>query len=322
MRDDFGREVSYLRLSVTDRCNLRCRYCMPAEGVCPRRHADILSFEEMREVVEAAAALGVTKVRLTGGEPLVRRGIVDLVGMVSSVPGIREVAMTTNATLLAPLAEDLRAAGLTRLNVSLDTLDPARYAEITRGGSLEAALAGLDAADAAGFRNTKVNAVLMGGVTDDVRPLALMARERPVSVRFIELMRMGECYGWPAERFVPASTVLDQLPELEPVASSEPAAPGGAGVAELFSAPGWPGTVGLIRPVSHRFCASCDRIRVTADGMLKPCLHSSAELPLRGLHGDDLVAAIAQGIAAKPARHHIGTTRGSDTPRDMNQIGG
>ncbi len=315
MRDEFGRDIRYLRLSVTDRCNCRCVYCMPENGVPMLSHADILSFEEMRDIVAAAASLGVRKVRLTGGEPLVRRGIVDLVGMIAAVPGIDEVDMTTNATLLAPVAASLRDAGLTRLNVSLDTLDAARYEAITRRGTLADALAGLAAAHDAGFANTKINCVLVGGVNDDeLRPLAELARDRDLTVRFIELMRMGECAGWPKGRFVSADEVLSAVPELVQV--------GGQGVSELYHAPGWKGSVGLIRPMTHRFCSSCDRIRVTADGRLKPCLHSAAEVNLRGLSGQDLVEAIRAGIAAKPRGHRMDNGRASDSLRAMNEIGG
>ena len=315
MRDEFGRDIRYLRLSVTDRCNCRCVYCMPDNGVPMLSHADILSFEEMRDIVAAAASLGVRKVRLTGGEPLVRRGIVDLVGMVAAVPGIDEVDMTTNATLLAPVAASLRGAGLTRLNVSLDTLNAARYKAITRRGTLADALAGLEAAYDAVFANTKINCVLIGGVNDDeLRPLAELARDRDLTVRFIELMRMGECAGWPKGRFVSADEVLSAVPELVQV--------GGQGVSELYHAPGWKGSVGLIRPMTHRFCSSCDRIRVTADGRLKPCLHSAAEVNLRGLSGQDLVEAIRAGIAAKPRGHRMDNGRASDSLRAMNEIGG
>ena len=346
MHDTFGRDVTYLRLSVTDLCNCRCVYCMPACGVPRLRHEDILSFEQMRQIVVAAASLGVRKVRLTGGEPLVRRNIVELVRMVASVPGVDEVDMTTNATLLAPVAAELRAAGLTRLNVSLDTLDAERYRKITRVGTLEDALAGLAAAREAGFSGTKVNCVLLGGINqDELRPLAELARTRELSVRFIELMPMGTKDGFDipltraVARAVPipviasggvgklehfaegiidgeADAVLAAVPELEPVASAT------QGVAELFCAPGWRGTVGLIRPMTHRFCGQCNRIRVTADGRLKPCLHSAAEVDLRGLSGKDLVQAIARGIAAKPGRHHMDMGHASQTPRAMSQIGG
>lgn len=315
MLDGEGRLIEYLRLSVTDRCNCRCAYCMPAGGVPMLGHKDILSFEELTEVVTACAQLGVRKVRLTGGEPLVRRGLPELVRMIRAVLGVEELAMTTNATLLAPVAAELHHAGLDRLNVSLDTLDAARYAELTRGGSLEDALAGLAAARDAGFSRTKVNCVLMGGVNDaDVPRLAELARTEPIDVRFIELMPMGPCAGWPKARFVPAETVLEVVPGLVPLRRD--------GVAELWHAPGWAGNVGLIRPMSHRFCDGCSRIRVTADGRLKPCLHSAAEIPLRGLHGEALLAELRRGIAAKPAYHHMDQDHASQSARDMNEIGG
>lgn len=315
MLDGEGRLIEYLRLSVTDRCNCRCTYCMPAGGVPMLGHKDILSFEELTEVVAACAQLGVRKVRLTGGEPLVRRGLPELVRMIRAVPGVEELAMTTNATLLAPVAAELHHAGLDRLNVSLDTLDAVRYAELTRGGSLEDALAGLAAARDAGFSRTKVNCVLMGGVNDaDVPRLAELARTEPIDVRFIELMPMGPCAGWPKARFVPAETVLEVVPGLVPLRRD--------GVAELWHAPGWAGNVGLIRPMSHRFCDGCSRIRVTADGRLKPCLHSAAEIPLRGLHGEALLAELRRGIAAKPAYHHMDQDHASQSARDMNEIGG
>lgn len=315
MLDGEGRLIEYLRLSVTDRCNCRCTYCMPAGGVPMLGHRDILSFEELTEVVTACAQLGVRKVRLTGGEPLVRCGLPELVRMIRAVPGVEELAMTTNATLLAPVAAELHHAGLDRLNVSLDTLDAARYAELTRGGSLEDALAGLAAARDAGFSHTKVNCVLMGGVNDaDVPRLAELARTEPIDVRFIELMPMGPCAGWPKARFVPAETVLEAVPGLEPLRRD--------GVAELWHAPGWEGNVGLIRPMSHRFCDGCSRIRVTADGRLKPCLHSAAEIPLRGLHGEALLSELRRGIAAKPAYHHMDQDHASQSARDMNEIGG
>lgn len=315
MLDGEGRLIEYLRLSVTDRCNCRCTYCMPAGGVPMLGHKDILSFEELTEVVGACAQLGVRKVRLTGGEPLVRRGLPELVRMIRAVPGVEELAMTTNATLLAPVAAELHHAGLDRLNVSLDTLDAARYAELTRGGSLEDVLAGLAAARDAGFSRTKVNCVLMGGVNDaDVPRLAELARTEPIDVRFIELMPMGPCAGWPKARFVPAETVLEAVPGLVPLRRD--------GVAELWHAPGWVGNVGLIRPMSHRFCDGCSRIRVTADGRLKPCLHSAAEIPLRGLHGEALLSELRRGIAAKPAYHHMDQDHASQSARDMNEIGG
>ena len=321
MRDGYGRTIRYLRLSVTDKCNCRCVYCMPAGGVPRCRHEDLLSFEELTEVVRAATTLGVRKVRVTGGEPLARRGVVDLCQMVAAVPGVEELDMTTNATMLAPVAADLRAAGVTRLNVSLDTLDPERYRAVTRVGTLADALAGIRAAREAGFGSStdsplKINCVLMGGVNvDEVPRLVDMAQREPVEVRFIELMPMGECALWPRERFVSADVVLDACPELVRI--------GTGGVAELYRGPGFAGRVGLIRAVSHRFCSACDRIRVTADGRVKPCLHSAAEVSVRGLHGEGLARALARAILMKPAHHELAPgARPSATPRDMNEIGG
>lgn len=321
MLDGYGRTIRYLRLSVTDKCNCRCVYCMPATGVPRCRHEGLLSFEELTEVVRAATTLGVRKVRVTGGEPLARRGVVDLCRMVAAVPGVEELDMTTNATMLAPVAADLRAAGVTRLNVSLDTLDPERYRAVTRVGTLADALAGIRAAREAGFGSSadsplKINCVLMGGVNvDEVPRLVDMAQREPVEVRFIELMPMGECALWPRERFVSANVVLDACPELERI--------GTGGVAELYRGPGFAGRVGLIRAVSHRFCSACDRIRVTADGRVKPCLHSAAEVSVRGLHGEGLARALARAILMKPAHHELAPgARPSATPRDMNEIGG
>lgn len=315
MRDKEGRAIEYLRLSVTDRCNCRCAYCMAADGVPMLSHDDICSFEELARITRATCDLGVRKVRLTGGEPLARKGIVELVSMLRSVPGVEELDMTTNATMLAPIASDLRRAGLDRLNVSLDSLDPERYASITRCGRLADALAGLEAAREAGFTGTKLNCVLMGGVNDeDVPRLAALARDHEVDVRFIELMPLGPAASWPHERFVSAEAVLEAVPELVPMDHD--------GVAELFSAPGWAGRVGLIRPMSCRFCADCTRIRVTADGRLKPCLHSATEVNLRGLDDAGLHEALLAGIAAKPAHHSMDATHVSESLRAMNEIGG
>ncbi|MCC8357298.1 MAG: GTP 3',8-cyclase MoaA, partial [Oscillospiraceae bacterium] len=281
MTDGFGRKIEYLRLSVTDLCNLRCQYCMGPEGVEKRDHRDILSHEEIEEIVRAAVKLGVRKVRVTGGEPLVRSGIVDICRRIGAIDGVEELCITTNGLRLPELAGALRQAGVCRLNISLDTLRPERYREITRVGSLEMALAGLEAARAAGFPAPKLNCVLMGGINDDEIPdfVALTERE-PVSVRFIELMPIGPCRDWDKSRFIPADAVLRTVPDLTPV--------GGDGVARLYCLPGAEGTVGLIRPVSDHFCPACNRIRITADGKLKPCRHSAAELPLRGLHGEEL----------------------------------
>ena len=312
MQDLCARNITYLRLSVTDLCSLRCRYCMPAGGVPKRDHGDICSVEELVEITQAAVDCGVRKVRLTGGEPLVRRGILDICQRISAISEVEELCLTTNGAALSQLAKPLREAGVDRLNVSLDTLRPDRYAYMTRGGRLENVFRGLEAAAEAGFAGTKLNAVLMKDFNEDEIPEFVdIARRYPVEVRFIELMPIGE--GNRAQ-FLPAETVRSVCPDLRPI--------GGSGVARRYRSPNGRGTVGLIEPMSHRFCAACDRIRVTADGKLKPCLHSSQEIPLRGLHGEALRQAIQAGIAAKPERHHMNETGRSEAGRNMHQIGG
>ena len=315
MKDALGRNISYLRLSVTELCDLRCRYCMAEEGVRKRGHGELCSFEELRDFAAAAASLGVTKLRVTGGEPLVRRGIVELCAMLRAVPGIEELCLTTNGTHLLQLAAPLKEAGVDRLNISLDTLRPERYREITRTGELENVLHGIEAAEKAGFEQIKLNCVLLGGVNEDEIPdFVALTREKPWQVRFIELMPMGVCAAWPAERFLPAREVLSRVPELRPAGQS--------GVARLYRLQDAAGTVGLIEPMSCAFCADCTRIRITADGKLKPCLHSDAEIPLRGLSGAALKEAMREGILMKPARHRMDETGRTETHRDMFAIGG
>lgn len=312
MRDSHARTITYLRLSVTDLCSFRCRYCMPAEGVPKRDHRDVCSVEELVEIAGAAVDCGVRKVRLTGGEPLVRRGILEICRGIAALPGVEELCLTTNGAALPQLAGALKEAGVNRLNVSLDTLRPDRFAYITRVGRLEDPLRGLEAAAEAGFTGTKLNVVLMKDFNDDEIPdFVDLARRYPLEVRFIELMPIGE--GRNAQ-FLPAQAVLDACPDLRPAESS--------GVARRYRPPDGPGLVGLIEPMSHRFCVQCDRIRVTADGKLKPCLHSDQELPLRGLHGEELRRAIQAGVAAKPERHHMNETGRSQAGRNMHQIGG
>lgn len=307
------RTVDYLRLSVTDLCNLRCRYCMGAEGVEKKQHREILSLEELEEMARAAAACGVKKIRLTGGEPLVRRGIVDLCRRLKAIDGVEELALTTNGVLLEELAEPLREAGVDRLNISLDTLNAEKYTQITRCGDIQKVRKGLAAAEAAGFCGIKLNAVLLRDFNvSEIPDFVALTKEKDYAVRFIELMPMAVCADW--DQYVTAETVLETVPALQRV--------GGDGVAEVYRVEGYRGTVGLIRPISHRFCADCNRIRITADGKLKPCLHSRSEIPLRGLHGEELREAIREGIAAKPERHFLQEKGVSDCRRDMNEIGG
>lgn len=315
MNDTLGRKITYLRLSVTDLCDLRCIYCMPEHGVPKRAHSEICSLEELCDMAAAAVSLGVRKVRITGGEPLVRRGVVSLCRMLRALPGLEELCLTTNGVYLPELAAPLREAGVDRLNISLDTLRPERYRSITRIGELSSVLRGLDAAEAAGFSHTKLNCVLMGGVNDDeIEDFVRLTQACPLSVRFIELMPMGACAKWEKARFLPAGAVLDRVPELEPAGTD--------GVSRLYRIPGAAGTVGLIEPMSHAFCAECSRIRITADGKLKPCLHADTEIALRGLHGEALLDAIRQGIARKPECHALMRDGESHAGRCMSEIGG
>ena len=314
MIDQYGRTIDYLRLSVTDLCNYRCQYCMPADGVEKGPHGAVLSVEEYGEIARAAVKLGVRKIRLTGGEPLVRRGILDICQTLRAIPELKELCLTTNGSLLPELAKPLQEAGVDRLNISLDTLRTERFREITRRGDLEDAFAGIRAAEDAGFQNLKLDTVLMGGVNDDeIEDFLSLTKEHPWEVRFIELMPMGPCAAWPKERFLPVTEILNRFPALEEIEPN--------GVARRYRLPGAMGTVGLITPMSHEFCGACRRIRVTADGKLKGCLHSREEISLRGLHGRELEDAILRGILQKPKGHHL-TEHASDTPRTMNEIGG
>lgn len=279
-----------------------------------RSHQEILSVEEITEIAGAAVKLGVTKIRLTGGEPLVRNGILEICRQLKAIPGLKELCLTTNGSLLPKLATPLREAGVDRVNISLDTLRPERLSAISRRGNLEDVLAGIAAAEAAGFDHLKLNTVLIGGFNDDEIPdFVGLTEQHAWEVRFIELMAMGPCASWDKRCFLSAGEVLRRCPDLRPMP--------GEGVAQRYKRPGAKGVVGLISPVSHEFCADCRRIRVTADGKLKGCLHSREEIALRGLHKWELEDAIRQGILQKPQRHHL-AERPSDTSRNMNQIGG
>ncbi len=311
--DSFGRTIDTLRMSVTNLCNERCIYCMPSECESKRAHIEELSIDELFDIVKAAAELGISKIRLTGGEPLIRQGLLDLCRRICNLDKIKELCITTNGLLLSNMASELAQAGVNRINMSLDTLKEYRYREITRVGTLGKALDGLHAA-LANFKSVKINTVLIGGVNDDeIGDFIELTRNEPIEVRFLELMPIGECIGWGKERFVSADEVLRRFPSHRKIENS--------GVAERYKLDGYTGTVGLIRPISSCFCADCSRIRVTSDGMLKPCLHSNAEIPLRGLTGDTIKEKILSGIMQKPARHTL-SLFGSESGRHMNEIGG
>lgn len=317
MLDQYKRNINYMRISVTELCNLRCRYCMPVEGICKKEHKEMLSEDELVQAVEAAVSLGITKLRITGGEPLVKRNILSICRRITAVNGIREVCMTTNGILLPALAVPLREAGVTRLNISLDTLDRKKYAYITRGGALDDAWAGIEAALSAGYQKVKLNAVLIGGFNDEeIAALAELTKQYPLDVRFIEMMPMYNSGDFDETAFLPCEKVLEVLPEL---AAVEP----DGGVAQLYQLPGAMGRVGLIRPVNAHFCGSCNRIRLTADGKIKPCLHSAEEYNIKGLDFTGMRSVMEQAIQRKPEWHgEMSFKKRSHAGRNMNQIGG
>ncbi len=333
-KDHLGRSISYLRISVTDRCNFRCIYCMPEEGVCLMDHEEILSFEEIVRLTTIATEYGIKHLRLTGGEPLVRPGIVDLVRMLKEIPGIEDIALTTNAVLLPKLGPGLKEAGLDRVNISLDTLDPAEFERITRTGKLESTLAGIDTALELGFHPVKINAVVVRSLEQDLIGFAGMSREKPLHIRFIEYMPVGESsgtddHGWTAADTIPNDELIERLTAegeergwgtLAPL--SQDRQPAGWGPATYYAFPDAQGTVGFISAMSNHFCASCNRLRLTADGGLRPCLFSDLEFPartaLREGSEDEVRALFQKALRLKPDAHH----NREGTERRMSQIGG
>ncbi len=330
-RDGHGRAINYLRVSVTDRCNLRCVYCIPSQPVVRRARQEILRYEEIVRIVEAAATLGVRKVRLTGGEPLVREGLPDLVATLAKVPGIEEISLTTNGMLLERLADPLARAGLGRVNVSLDTLRPERFARITRGGSLEQAWRGINAAERAGLNPIKLNMVVVKGLNDDeLEAAARLTVNLTWNVRFIELMPIGNQGEWgpdfpPAyDRFLPVALMRERVAKLGTLSPAREAR--GNGPAEIYRLEGAAGTIGFISSISRHFCAECNRLRLTADGWLRPCLLQEGEVDLRpalreGASSQAIRAIIAGAILAKPKEHFV-TQHGLPLGRAMTAIGG
>ena len=334
MKDSHGRVIDYLRISLTDKCNFRCIYCMPEEGVQQMGHDQILRLEEIEQIVRVATRIGIRSIRLTGGEPLVRKGVVGLVESLAAVPGIDNISMTTNGVLLPRMADDLARAGLSRVNISLDTLDPDQFRMITRLGSIDDTLAGIEAALAAGFDPVKINAVTVRSLNQDFLGFAKLSIDRPLHVRFIEYMPVGESTGsdgsgWGPADVVPSEELLQVINEraaaagmagLEPVA--EEGKPLGWGPARYYTFPGAQGTVGFISPLSRHFCSECNRLRLTADGKLRPCLFSDRELDIRAAlrdGGEDgAYECFLQALDLKPDEHHdkVGTDR------KMSQIGG
>jgi cyclic pyranopterin phosphate synthase len=326
--DPFGRPITYLRISVTDRCNLRCVYCMPPEGVVWKPHETILRFEEILKIVEVAAQEGIREVRLTGGEPLVRQGVPDLVRMLAGVPGIEDISLTTNGLLLERLAAPLAEAGLKRINLSLDTLNPEKFARITRGGSFDKVWRGLEAADAEGLAPIKINAVALKGINDDeLADLARLSLSHPWHIRFIELMPIknqapwGEGFPLPSECYLSVQSILDILKPLgiEPANGKH----AGLGPAQEYRIPGAPGKIGVISALGDQFCATCNRLRLTADGYLRPCLMNDGEVYVLDAvrRGEPLLPLLQQAVRNKPRQHNLDQGE-APSGRCMAQIGG
>ncbi len=327
--DTYHRTIDYLRISITDRCNLRCLYCMPEEGIAPQKHENILRYEEIITIVRAAATLGIRKVRLTGGEPLARLGLVDLVSGLSDIPGIEDLSMTTNGTLLAPVAKQLAAAGLHRVNISLDTLRPERFTLITRRGRIEDVLRGIEAANRFNLTPVKINTVVMRGINDDeVVDLARKTITDGWNLRFIEWMPVGDAASvednWKSQLVTEdeiRTHIEEELGTLEVDNAIK-----GAGPARSYRLPGAQGTLGFISAVSQHFCAQCNRLRLTADGHLRPCLLADDEIDLRsplrnGASIKEVEAILQQAISAKPLGHNLDQAVRVKN-RAMSQIGG
>jgi cyclic pyranopterin phosphate synthase len=318
--DAFGRTIDYLRVSVTDRCNLRCEYCMPEEGMPRLAHADILTYEEIEAFLKVAVAEGIRHVRLTGGEPLARLGVVALVEKLAAIPDLEDLSLTTNGILLSGLGEALRSAGLKRVNIGVSSLDPDTYHRITRGGDLREVLKGIETAVKL-FSSVKVNVVVMRGISDDPAAFLELTRRYPVEVRFIEYMPIGPKDS--GSSYVPTGEVLQRLEVLGPF---EPAgdAVGNGPASQRRRIPGAPGSFAMITPVSEHFCAACSRLRLTSDGHLRLCLLVRGEVDvktaLRPIPDPQKIRELLQlSVASKPA----GIAQGTDVRgRGMSQIGG
>jgi cyclic pyranopterin phosphate synthase len=324
--DSYNRHINYLRISITDRCNLRCIYCMPKEGISLIGHDDILSYEELLRIACIAVKKGITKIRITGGEPLARKGVVQFVSALSGIQGIQDLSMTTNGILLSPAAQPLRSAGLKRLNISLDSLNPDKYTMITRGGDINRIIAGIKSAQEAGFSPIKINVVVIRGINDDeITSFAKLSMEKNLQVRFIEYMPVGMENGWEKERFVSAEEIRQRIKTIGPLL--ELPSDNGSGPAQMYTIEGAQGRLGFISALSDHFCATCNRLRLTPDGKLRTCLFSDAEVDLKtkvrqGCSDDALADIINEAIISKPRKHHATEQVFKKCIRGMSAIGG
>ena len=324
--DRNNRTINYLRISLTDRCNLRCAYCMPEEGIPTLPHEEILTYEEILRLTRLAVRGGIRKVRLTGGEPLVRRRVIDFVCRLGELEGLEVISLTTNGVLLADHAEDLRACGVSRINVSLDSLRPERYAQITRRDAFHRVWKGLQEAERVGFKPIKINVVAMRGVNDDeILDFARLSLEKPYHVRFIEFMPVGKENGWTGDRFISTDEIRERISRLGPLRPLEHREMDGP--AERFVLEGAAGEIGFIGALSHHFCSRCNRLRLTSAGTLRGCLFSDEEIdvktPLRsGASDEELAGLIQHAIETKPAGHGSLLQSPRKCSRPMSTIGG
>ncbi len=318
MIDAYERNINYLRISVTDLCNLRCRYCMPEKGVCKIKHGDVLSLEEIEEIAKTFVSLGINKIRITGGEPLIRKGILNLIEKIGKLKELKDFAMTTNGIFLKEYAKDLKDAGINRVNISLDTLNEAKYEKITRGGNLKAVLDGIKEAQKIGLTPIKINTVLIGGFNEDeIEDFVYLTKKEEIDIRFIELMPIGEAKDWSLDKFISNEKVLERIKDLNEVKKEDKSSP-----AKYYKLVEAKGKVGLINPISCKFCENCNRVRLTCDGKLKLCLHSNEEIdlktPLR--KGENIKEIIIEATHKKPKSHHL--EDGKYINRNMVAIGG
>jgi GTP 3',8-cyclase len=330
MLDQYKRNINYLRVSVTDRCNLRCTYCMPKEGLSQIGHDDILRYEEIHRIIRIAAGLGITKVRITGGEPLVRRGVAEFVASLRTIPELKDLSLTTNGILLEGCAENLFAAGIRRINVSLDSLDAEKYSRITRGGDIQAVIQGIRKVRETGFSPIKINIVVIKGFNDDeILDFARLTIENPYQIRFIELMPLGHAGIENNGRYLSNTIIKKRIETFGRFAPVEGQENGSDGPAQIYHLAGSQGEIGFISPVSNHFCRTCNRLRLTADGHLRACLLSDDEtdlkIPLRSGCNDETIQKLIRGaISRKPEQHTITCSERhiKKCMKEMQAIGG
>ncbi|MBM2837509.1 MAG: 3',8-cyclase [Deltaproteobacteria bacterium] len=325
--DSYNRKIDYLRISVTDRCNMRCAYCMPLEGIKLIPHHEVLHYGEIREIVKAGALLGIKSIRLTGGEPTIRRDLSRFISMLKEVEGIEEVTLTTNALLLSKLAQEFKDAGLDRVNISLDSLKPERFSEITRGGDLKAVLEGIQAALDADLSPVKLNVVVIPGFNDDeIEDMAALSIERPLHVRYIEFMPIGDQRLHKEKKYIKTAELVERLKKKFEISVANKGA--GMGPASSYRIKGAKGTIGFISSISEHFCSTCNRLRLSSDGWLRSCLFNEnlavdMKTPLRnGASLDDLKELFMKAAGIKPVGHELDTRGSLDFKRTMSQIGG